>query len=61
MIKIGSNLIKKDHKSLKVHGDFTEYYYNGIAVGILIKDTPGRDQSPGGERMENPRSSVLSR
>ena len=41
-------MIKKDHKSLKVHGDFTEYYYNGIADGILIKDTPGRDQSPGG-------------
>lgn len=28
-------------------------YYNGIAVGILIKDTPGRDQSPGGREQEN--------
>lgn len=28
-------------------------YYNGIAVGILIKDTPGRDQRPGGREQEN--------
>lgn len=28
-------------------------YCNGIAVGILMKDTPGRDQRPGGREQES--------